>query len=84
MVMASGNQTIRPVSRYSFMGTDAPLQVVDDGCLAPQGLRVRQQALQIWFLQALAAGLSPVAGATPVAGALPPLKSVTYQPEPLS
>lgn len=36
---------------------------------------------------ALAAGAEPVSeleGATAVAGALPPLKSVTYQPEPLS
>src|SRR3990167_177576 len=92
IVMANGSQTIRPVSRYFLMGTGIPVlgqsQAVGLGvaaagaALLPADAVVAAGAASV--LAAGAAALSPVAGATLVDGALPPLKSVTYQPEPLS
>jgi hypothetical protein len=86
IVIANGNHTIRPVSRYFLMGTGAPVQVEVDGVDAAAGAGAAAGAsdFESVFASVLGAALSGAAGATPVAGALPPLKSVTYQPEPLS
>jgi hypothetical protein len=92
MVMAKGNHTNRPVNRYFFNGTNAfgrvnqlwqaqpvlqPPEV--DAAGADSDLAGAESA-------GLAAAVATSAEAAPTAGAeLPaPLKSVAYQPEPLS
>jgi hypothetical protein len=82
MVSVKGNQARSPVRRYFFIGTKPPYPAEAAGAAGAGAAGVDVLSLDLALSAALGAESIPVGVLEVAAG--PPLKSVAYQPEPLS